>query len=108
MDREKKIQNEVNKTLDQFDQAERLKPNPYLATRIEALVREEQKEKSWNLGWGLLKPALMLVVVAANILTVSAFLGYNSETPESNDKVSVFAQEFGLETTVSDPFTFIE
>ena len=108
MDRSKKIQNEVNKTLEQFDHAERLKPNPFLATRIEALVGEEQKEKSWNFGWGFLKPALMLVVVAANVLTVSAFLEYNGETTESTDTVSVFAQEFGLETSISSPFTIIE
>ena len=108
MDRKERIQNEVNKTLDEFENAERLKPNPYLATRIEAQMRQEEREKSVSFGWGLLKPALMLAVVAANILTISSFINYNNETTESSDTTSVFAQEFGLETTVSDPFTIIE
>lgn len=108
MDRKERIQQEIDKTLEQFDNAERIKPNPFLLTRIEARIREEKRERKFSVARTVLRPALLLIILAANIFTISEFLHYRTESTGSNDTMSVFAKEFGLQTSVEDPFSIIE
>lgn len=108
MDHKDRVQKEIDKTLEQFEHAERLKPNPYLATRIEARIKEEERGKSVGFLWAMFRSAFLLVIIIANIFTVFAFFDYNAHSSEKRENISIFAQEFGLEATVEDPFSSIE
>ncbi len=103
MDRKQTIQNEIDKTLQQFERAERLQPNAFLLTRIKAQIASENQvsPKTWALR--VLRPALLALIVAANVVTAIAFFSHN-EPQYQQDNLSVFAQEFGLQVTTDDPF----
>ena len=107
MEHEQKIIREVEKTLELLEQAERLKPNPFFFTRVQARIREKKKELAWQGLPGILKPVLLAILLAVNIFTAAYFLSTNkvetSSTVRSELK-SEFAQEFRLQTTTNEFF----
>ena len=78
MTKKEKIEQEVQKTMDSFDQAQRLKSDPFFYTRLKAQIdymnAEKSKVGSWTFAWAILKPALLFFIIALNIVTATLFL----------------------------------
>lgn len=67
MSKKEKIEQEIQKTLDQFENPEKLPPNPYFFTRVQARLEETRKQQSVMAA--ILRPALLTVLVAINLGT---------------------------------------
>ncbi len=108
MAKKDKIEKEVQKTLECFDQAERLTCNPFFYTRLKAQIDElnahGRQTKGWEFAWSVLKSVLLLLIVALNIFTASLFLkGQNDNAPNREELINTFAQEFTLDSTQNSP-----
>lgn len=82
-----KIEEEIKKTLEQFDNAEKLTPNPYFYSKIQtSLKSEKENEKSFNT---ILKPALIIFLVLFNLTTLFLYSGNNelNETVKQQDQL---------------------
>ncbi len=83
MIRKEKIEQEVQKTLQSFKHAERLKSNPFFYTRlknrIENLHSKKQKIRGWEFAGRVLKPALLLLIIALNIFSATLFFKYKTQ-----------------------------
>ena len=107
MEHEQKIIREVEKTLELLEQAERLRPNPFFFTRVQARIREKKKELAWQALPGILKPVLLAILLAVNIFTAVYFVSTNKVKTSSSVRTelkSEFAQEFRLQTTTNEFF----
>jgi len=92
MNRKQRIEQEIDRTLSQFDQAERLPSNPYFHTRVMARLHDATAPS------GVLKPIFLAVLLTLNILTAIYFIGGGtSQSTARSDLLSEFAQEIGLE-----------
>ena len=112
MTKKEKIEQEVQKTLESFDQAERLKSNPFFYTRLKAKIDDlhSQKEKSqgWEFAWGILKPASLLLIIVLNIFTATLFLkNRNNEYLSREQMLDAFAQELTLDSSQYNPTLLI-
>ncbi len=105
MNRKQKIEQEIEKTLEQFERAERMPGNPYFYTRVQARMDEADEAKRRTLIPAALKPVFLGALLSLNILTAVYFLSGNSaQTADRSDLLSEFAQEYGLEESDSDLF----
>lgn len=105
MDREQRIDQEVRKTLDQFERGERITPNPFFRTRIEARLRKRDEAKGWVLVFRALKPALLALLIACNIATATVLLRRGAgEGFDRSDVVSAIGEELGLDRHAIDLF----
>lgn len=108
MNRKQKIEQEVQKTLESFDQAERLKTNPFFYTRLKVRIdnvsTQKKKIRGWEIVWGFVKPALLLLIVALNIFTVTLFMkNRNNESSSREQLLDAFAQELTLDSNQYNP-----
>lgn len=95
MNRKEKIEQEVRKTLEQFDQAEKLPPDPYFYTRLKS--RLDEKQHRGVRFPALLKPAFLALLFILNVLTASWYLSAGSTATQSNGRqelAALFASEF--------------
>ena len=84
MNKKEKIEQEINKTLEQFNQAEKLPPNPYFFTRVQ--TRLEEKKKQQNVFFAILKPALLIALIAVNMSTAIWYLGRSEQEDQTNSR----------------------
>lgn len=108
MARKEKIEQEVQKTLESFDQTERLKSNPFFYTqlknRIDTLSRQKRKTTGWESAWGVLKPALLFLIIALNIFSVALFLKNRSSNYSNREQLlNIFAKESTLDSDQYNP-----
>lgn len=108
MTKKKKIEQEVQKTLEGFDQAERLKSNPFFYTRLRARIEQsdakQMQPKGWEFAWRVLKPALLFLIIALNIFTATQFLKNQNNEPSSREQLlNSFAQELTLDPNQYNP-----
>lgn len=107
MSRKKKIEQEVQKTLQCFDSAEKLEDNPFFYTRVKARIESSKKQTTKNLGqfgWSLLKPAFLVLIVVLNIVTVTFYVtSKQSQTSDQEQLLQAFAQEFTLDQSSYNP-----
>lgn len=97
MDKKFKVNEEVEKTLQFFDRADRLKASPYLNTRIRARLDEadspiQAKSRIWN----ALRPLLLAGIVAVNVITAVVFF-QNSDTGRQ-ERIQTFAEAYALDS----------
>ena len=98
MNKEEKIREEVEKTLNAFDNIENLDGNPYLFTRIQFEIESLQTkgEESFLKG-SILKPAILFIVLIINICTVVFYP--NSENTTTSTKqtyLSAISSEYSI------------
>ena len=108
MNKKEKIEYEVQKTLECFDQPEQLKSNPFFYTRVKARIEELEnygrKPESSKFVWGILKPALLFSFVAINIITATLFFKNPDDTSTSREQIiNAFAKEFTLDSEQYNP-----
>ncbi len=101
MDREERIKREVEKTLQCFEQAERLRGDPFFYTRLRARIDKLSGEqgglRGWQGAWGLVRTTSLVLLVALNIVTAAFYLKTDPlEADERSQLLSAFAQEYAL------------
>jgi len=107
MNKKEKIEQEISKTLEQFDQAEKLPPNPYFYTRVQA--RLEEKKRQQNVFFAILKPALIIALVAVNMSTAIWYLGGTEQKDQTNSRqelVEILAGDLELDDDQNSNFIF--
>ena len=98
MKNEQKIREEVEKTLNAFDNISDLDENPYLITRLKAKIEESgSKEKSLLKG-KILQPVILFIIVIFNIFTGIYFFDSGSQTTTvtKQDYFSKISSEYTL------------
>lgn len=108
MTKKEKIEQEVRQTLESFDQAERLKSNPFLYTRLKARIEEldaqRRQSNGWEIACGVIKPALLLLIIALNIFTATIFLkNRNNKSSSREQLLNSFAHELTLDSSQYNP-----
>ncbi len=104
MDRQKRIEKEINKTLDAFDLAEKLPHNPYFFSRLQARMEEKPKEK---MVFATLRPVLLASLLVINIITAISYFSSTdivTQITSEQDPYEIFASDFNLNQTQTDLF----
>jgi hypothetical protein len=90
MDKQERIREEVEKTMSLLDRMQNLEADPYFYIRIEARLRSEEREKKTKLmgypGAGVLKPALLLLLLMINLISVFFILKQSGDTGLAEEK----------------------
>jgi hypothetical protein len=106
MEKNKKIEEEIEKTLDCFEQRPRLKTNPCFYARLKARM-ELQKRKEWKYVPIIFKPAFLLMILLLNAITiVSFFAGQSKPAGNRAQLLKAFAQEMTLDSNQISPNLF--
>lgn len=113
MNKEDRIRENVEKTLDMIDRLEAPKAGPYFYTRLEAELRSREKEsRGWlpgTLGMGRLRPVLVTLLLLINVISAAFFLVEPNTVPagkagdsEYGDYASVFLEDYSLKKNTYD------
>jgi hypothetical protein len=114
MDKEKRIQEEVDMTLEIMDRMETLEAGPYFYTRLETKLRSREREKKY--GWPQiaplwdrgLKPLLLTLLILINVTSAVFFLVQSqSQYDRANQEqyqtdISAFIQDYSLDRNTYD------
>ena len=84
MNKKATIEQQINKTLEQFEQADALPPNPYFYTRVQARLDEKREQR--HLFGAILKPALLTVLLAVNLSTAIWYMGSLGQTDQTDGR----------------------
>lgn len=84
MKRNEKIRQEILKTMDQFNAPERLEPDPYFYTRLQAELREKRHKKS--VFYTALRVAFYSVLLVLNVGTTAWYLNLNDGDYQDNTR----------------------
>ena len=98
MDRKKRIEQEVQKTLAQFEKAEQLPPDPYFYTRLKSRLEERQRSEA-KLPL-LLRPAFLALLFVLNIISAGWYLSSDSidtAATERQELSTLFASDFHVQ-----------
>lgn len=107
MKKNEKIEQEIRKTLDQFDHAEQLPPNPYFYTRVQA--RLEEKHRQQSVLPVFLRVAFLTVLFAINFVTGVWYLGGIDQTYQTDTRqelAGILAADLKLDTEEGSIFLF--
>ena len=81
MKNEEKIREEVEKTLNAFDNISKLDENPYLFTKLQAEIESSKTDTKAKTAGIILRPAFLILFLMLNLFTV--FYAFN-QSNESN------------------------
>ncbi len=82
--REKNIQEEIEKTMQSLDELPRLKGNPWLFDRIEAQLNTTEKpSKTWTFSH-VLQPVIVCCLLLVNVYTAYTVFSNSSITEDLN------------------------
>lgn len=84
MDKKEKIEQEIRKTLDQFEQAVTLPANPYFHTRVRQRLEEQTKTK--RTFSAILKPALLMALVVLNLVTAGRYFSGSESSAQTDTR----------------------
>jgi hypothetical protein len=90
------IEEEIRKTLDQFDHAERLPGDPYFHARVMARLEEKGRPRAFFPA--ILRPALLTILVAANVITAVWYFGGGARQTQAGNRrqlIEILAEELG-------------
>jgi len=109
MDRKRKIEEEIARTLEEFDRVERLPEDPYFYTRLQTRLRERLTEKTGF--FKLLRPAIVTALLLLNIVTAFFYLSADTsvQTTDSRQQmVLLLSKELGMEQSENNIFSLLE
>ncbi len=109
MNRKEKIQKEIDKTLEMFEQKNSLPPNPYFFTRVQQRLNEKSK-KEFSI-FGILKPALLTVLFLLNIGTFFWQINANETYTQVNSQkelIEILTGDLKLEQDKTNLFNIAE
>ena len=99
MNKEDKIREEVEKTVNAFDHMEKIEGNPYLFSRIQfELESNLTKKKSYSLKGEFLRPVILFLILIMNVFTVIFFFNSKSETSSAKQTYfSAISSEYSID-----------
>jgi hypothetical protein len=97
----RQIEQEVEKTLGSLDHVKRAGANPFLFTRIEAALKNEERR-----GWGravsfMARPVVAFATILL-ILLVNFAVFFSSKQQTADEEQQLYASEYFSNTTISD------
>ncbi|NQV31071.1 MAG: hypothetical protein HQ515_00165 [Phycisphaeraceae bacterium] len=98
-DRQKHIQKHVDDTMALLEQQAPIKAGPWFQSHVQNKLRRlsEPTASKWSWGTALLRPAILLVVVALNLTTVFAALTPSTDTEDARETyLNTMASEYRL------------
>lgn len=107
MDRKKKIEEEIARTLAEFDRAERLPEDPYFYTRLQA--RLNRREVKNTLFTRILRPAIVTALLLLNIGTAYFYLNTGTSGKTTNQRqelARLMVEDLNMEQTENNIFIF--
>ena len=107
MNKQEKIQNEIDKTLGLFDKKEPLPPNPYFYTRVKQRLNEKTK-KEFSMFRGL-KPACFTALIALNLTTAIWYTSSDSLVISAEtdlELVDILKSDFNFESDQTENLLF--
>ncbi len=110
MDKEDRIRENVEKTLEMIDRLEAPKAGPYFYTRLEAELRSREKEsRGWlpdKLAAGRLRAVFVTLLLLINVVSAAFFLAKPKTIPagkaEYGDYASVLLEDYSLKKNTYD------
>ncbi len=104
MQAKQKINDEIEKTLKLLDQPETLPPDAFFYTRLLAQLDARRQQRTFFAA--VLKPALLVALVAVNIGTAFWYVNGSEQTTTSRQElVELLADEFNVNAAQSSEFT---
>lgn len=107
MNKQEKIQNEIDKTLGLFETKESLPPNPYFYTRIKQRLNERSKKKFSV--FSVLKPAFFTALIALNLTTAIWYTSSDVSVVSSDtdlELVDILKSDLNLERDQTEKLLF--
>lgn len=107
MNKQERIQSEIDKTLGLFDKKESLPPNPYFYTRVQQRINEKSR-KGFSLS-AVLKPAFFTALVAINLTTAIWYTSSDSLAISSENNLEltdILISDFNLENDQTENLIF--
>jgi hypothetical protein len=97
----KKFNTEIEKTLACLDNYQRIKVDSFFYTRLNARLAREQEPRLWHWFFDIpvLRPALMLLFVALNLLTLINMMQTKTENNAISSSTEQFIEEYQLNET---------
>lgn len=99
----KNIEQEVEKTLQCFQQLKPLEHNPFFYTRIKARLEDESSKNIILRSVPVLQPIMILLLAIVNFGFAFLILG-NENNSTQYIAISELATEYSLEESINDPF----
>jgi len=98
MEKQIKIEEEIQKTMQSIDGLERLKANPFMFQRIQAKIEEEANEKLPILKVNYL--VALLIIVLLNVLTLSYYYKDASNVTKrvNTENIKSISKEYNINT----------
>lgn len=96
MDRKKRIEQEINKTLEVFDLEEKLPHNPQFFAQLQTRMEEKPKER---VVFATLRPVLLAALLIFNIVTAISYInngGIIAQDISEQDPYELLANDFNL------------
>ena len=106
MNREEKIKNQVQKTLDCLDRAEPVKTDAFFYTRLQSRINalNRRKLEKRDLAATIYKLAFILLIVALNLYTAVLYIKGQYEPRSSREQLlNRFAEELTLDSRYYNP-----
>ena len=103
MNKKENIEQEIQKTLEQFNQVDQLPPNPYFYTRVQARLEETRRQQT--VLSAVLKPALLTALVVVNFSTAFWYLDGTIQTEQNETRqelVELLANDFNPDNNQTD------
>lgn len=112
MDKQKQLQEKVDRTLEMMDRMESLKAGPYFYTRLEAKLCSREREKRLGLrdisrifDRGL-RPVFVTLLIVINVISAVFFLLESQNTRTSQEEyqanISLFLEKYSLTHNIYD------
>ena len=105
MNKKEKIEQEIQKTLAQFDKPEKLPSNPHFYTRVQAGLEESLMKR--HAVMAVLKPALFTVLVVLNVSTAVWYIDSGeqiSQTDSRSELTEILSGDLKLDTDQDNLF----
>jgi len=101
MNNNKRIEEEVIKTLQYLERNETIDPGPFFYTRLQARINDLHKPKAslfdWLFGVQWVRPALIALLILVNVFSVFKVIQWVSAKMDSrNENLTAFAQSYSL------------
>ena len=105
MNRRDQIQEKVEQAMSSLDNVQRATANPFLYTRIQAVLEKEEKGFWASFGSFITKPAVAFATLVL-ILSMNSLVLFSNSDPtvsaSSNEEEQLFAGEYTLATTTDE------
>ncbi|MGD8780619.1 MAG: hypothetical protein PVH88_16835 [Ignavibacteria bacterium] len=105
----KKIEEEVKKTMDLLEEKGSVKPNPFFYTRVKARydeIKNTSTAKESSYVQLVLKPAFLAVVISLNIVSGYFLLKDEEQSFNRDDFINALSEDYSISYSDSDIFNY--